>query len=100
MLATCTAPESAVAAANIVKAMTLGSVPRLEEELDWASGLHNHGGNLSSYDAERVELLGAIADQMRNSLRRMRRLGEKRLAGAEANLRLLEHLAGYSRSLS
>ena len=86
MLATC------LAASNIVNAMKLGDIPGLKGELDRASRLYESGQAPSSFEAERMELLDAIACQMGNSLCRMRQRRAGQLEGAEANLRLLEHL--------
>jgi hypothetical protein len=81
------------AAANIMNAVLLGSLPKLEEELDRAALLCDSQASVSSYEAERMELLDAVACHMKNSLGRMRRLSSGPLDGAEASLRLLEHLA-------
>jgi hypothetical protein len=81
------------AAANIVNAMMLGSLPELKEELDRAARLTETKTPLSPYASERLELLDAITGQMRDSLGRLRRPDPADLPGLEANLWLLNHLA-------
>lgn len=78
------------AAASIVNAMVLGSLPKLEEELNRAARLSNTKLRLSSYASERLELFDAITGEMRDSLRRP---GPAGLHGLEASLLLLNHLA-------
>ena len=80
-------------ARNIVNAMVLGSVPELERELRNATRFCGSIRSLSVYDAERTELLGAIAARMERSLRRFRARRSTQIDAAETDLYLLRHLA-------
>ncbi len=89
-------PATGGAAANLLKAMMPGSLPELEAALDHAARFSESQTPASTYDAERLELLGAIAGYMRVSLTRLRQRRTGRLDGFEAGLSLLRHLAQIS----
>ena len=98
--------DSARGASNLLRAMENCSLDELESELDRVAGYCFSVPSLPSHRAEQMDLLGAVAEQMRTSLVRMRRGLSDRLEGAEVHLSLLRHLArdqdgppalGYSR---
>jgi hypothetical protein len=83
--------DPAGAARRILAAMEAGNLAWLEAELDRPLCMP---ADLPSENAERWELLDAIAGAMRLTLCRMRRNTIAHFEGIEVNLRLLRHLAG------
>ncbi len=78
--------EAAELAEEILRAMETGSRARLREGLDRAETLTQLIDNLPPADAEQIEVLGAIAEQLRVQ------------AGiSEVQVRLLRHFAGSVR---
>ncbi len=88
--------DSAGAARRILAAVEAGNLAGLEAELDRPLCAP---ANLPSENAERWELLDAIAGEMRLTLRRMRLRAIAHFEGVEVNVRLLRHLAGYTPAL-
>lgn len=82
--------DSAQLAGRILDAFRSGDLPGLEFELQRD---RSAPPDLPPDTAERWELLGAVASQMRSTLQRMRRRSISRFEGAEVDLRLLRHLA-------
>jgi hypothetical protein len=85
--------EPAAAAAKIGNAMKIGGVRSAALELAGRKQIHTSLRHWSSYDAERLELLDAIAGDIRWSLDSRRRGETPSFEGAEVCLQLLEHLA-------
>jgi len=88
-----TAGHSTWAAGKILLAIQAGDVARLESELDRSAELHPSPPDCPTGTLERLELLGAVALQMRDALTRLRRRRTDHYEGAEVHLRLLRHLA-------
>jgi hypothetical protein len=83
--------DSAGAAKQLLSAVEAGNLARLAAELEHTPA---PPAGLAAADAERWELLDAIAGDLRRTLRRMRLHALKELDGFEVNARLLRHLAG------
>ena len=80
-------------ARELLKAIESADATRLEEEL---RRVVEGGRDLPEWPAgglERLELLEAVAEAMRNALARMRRGLTDHLEGAAVHVRLLRHLA-------
>ena len=88
-----TAGDSIWAAGRLLLAIQAGNLAGLESELDRSAELHPSSPDCPTGSLERLELLGAVAGQMRDALTRMRRRRTDRFEGAEVHLRLLSHLA-------
>jgi hypothetical protein len=82
-------------AARILRAMSMDSLDGLERELDRLEGLTAPDTRpaLSARTQEELELLTAIAHDMRCSTTRLRRRTRSGLAGVEVYRLLLGHLA-------
>ena len=84
----------AESARGILAAMKTKDLDRLEQELARASSLERCLEPATPpAEAERIELLGAVAGHLRESVGRLGRGSTSRLDGAEVDLALLKHLA-------
>jgi len=93
--------ESAQAAGQILTAMRRGSLADLESGLGRAERLANSPRAWCPHavdQVERLELLGAIATQMRRSIGRFAQQLTPHIEGIEVQLRLLGHLADSPRA--
>ncbi len=85
--------DSAESARRILNALRAADLPALDDALRRSAELLPPPAGLPAGEAERRELLAAVADQIRRSLSRMRRRVSRRLEGIEVLLALLLHLA-------
>jgi len=86
-------PESARLAASLLRTMERGDVTSLEAALDRVEGVWRHRAAFSSQNPERLELLSAVAGDLRRSMVRLQKRRADHLEGAEVHLYLLRHLA-------
>ncbi len=85
--------RSSLTACQILAAMRRGSIGDLESGLEQAEQLASNREVRETVDGEQIELLGAVAVQMRRSINRFGRRLSPHLEGIEVHLRLLRHLA-------
>ena len=88
-----TIEESARAASRILTAMQNGDLADLESGLERAERLASRQPIPVPHAVEQLELLGAVAVQMRRSIARFGRRLTPHLEGVEVHLQLLRHLA-------
>lgn len=93
MNSTCTMTESAQAASQILAAVQNRDLDELESGLDRAERLADCPRPPKPHAIERLELLSAVAEEMRASINRFERRLTPRLEGVEVHLQLLRHLA-------
>jgi hypothetical protein len=86
-------PESARLAESLLRTMERGDVTRLEAELDRVEGIWRHRAAFSSSHAEQLELLRAVAGDLRQSVVRLQKHRSEHLDGVQVHLSLLRHLA-------
>jgi hypothetical protein len=86
-------PESAKLAESLLRAMERGDVTRLAAELDHVEGVWRHQAAFSSKNSEQLELLSAVAGELRQSVDRFQQQRSEHLEGIEVHLYLLRHLA-------
>lgn len=86
-------PESATLAESLLRTMERGDVTRLAAELDRVEGVWRHRAAFSSKNAEQLELLNAVAGDLRQSVVRLRKQRSEHLEGVQVHLYLLRHLA-------
>ncbi len=80
-------------AGRILLAMQAGDLAGLEGELDRSARLRPSSPQCPTGILERLELLRAVVEEMRQTLDRLRLRRTDRYEGAEVHLRLLRHLA-------
>jgi hypothetical protein len=85
--------ETDWAAGRILLAIQAGDLAGLDGELDRSARLRPSSPHCPTAILERLELLRAVVQEMREALHRMRRQRTDRYEGAEVHLRLLQHLA-------
>lgn len=85
--------DSTWAAGRILLAIQAGNLAGLDGELDRSAKLRPASPHCPAGSLERLELLGAVAQEMQEALHRIRRRRTDRYEGAEVHLRLLRHLA-------
>jgi hypothetical protein len=73
--------------------MERGDVTRLKAELDRVEGVWRHRAAFSSKSAEQLELLTAVAVDLRRSVVRLQKQRSQHLEGVQVHLYLLRHLA-------
>ena len=91
--------QPALAADRILAAVRAGNLRELETGIERAEQLAVRGRQLETSDGEQMELLGAVAGQMRQSIARFGRRLTPHLEGMEVDIRLLRHLAATSRAV-
>lgn len=91
--------QPALAAYQILTAMRAGNLRELETGLEQAEQLAVRGRQPETSDGEQMELLGAVAGQMRQSIARFGQRLTPHLEGMEVDIRLLRHLAATSRAV-
>jgi len=85
--------DSANAARRILRAFGAADLAMLEAELEKSAGLLPATASLPPDEAERQELLEAVAQAMRGALTHVHRRLGGRLHAGEVHLALLRHLA-------
>jgi hypothetical protein len=86
-------PDSAQLAESLLRAMERGDVTSLAAELDRVEGVWRHQAAFSSKNAEQLELLSAVAGELRQSVVRFQKQRSEHLEGVQVHLYLLRHLA-------
>jgi hypothetical protein len=86
-------PESVKLAESLLRTMEQGDVAQLAAELDRVEGVWRHRAAFSSKNAEQLELLNAVAGDLRQSVVRLRKQHSHHLEGVQVHLFLLRHLA-------
>lgn len=86
-------PESAQLAQSLLRAMEQGGATRLAAERNRVEGVWRHRATFSSKNAERMELLCAVAGELRQSVVRFQKQRSEHLERVQVRLYLLRHLA-------
>jgi len=85
--------DPSLGARTILAALNAADLPALERALDCSLGALPPFPDLPAGQVERLELLWAVASELRRALHRVQRGLSRHLEGAETMLALLRHLA-------
>jgi hypothetical protein len=86
-------PESAKLAESLLRTMERGDATTLAAELNRVEGIWRQQACFSSKNVEQLELLSAVAGDLRQSVTRLRNRRSQHLEGVQVHLYLLRHLA-------
>ncbi|GEM_PF-2205775 len=86
-------PESAKLAESLLRTMERGDATRLADELNRVEGIWRQQTYFSSKNVEQLELLSAVASDLRQSVVRLQNRRSEHLEGVHVHLYLLRHLA-------